>query len=205
MTDMKKILLTFVALLMFSASTFAQYEIDEEGNLLIIKNIDNKSFLYFKPPGDKEFLVHIEKTVYPVSYNFWVSANSRTDIYDINWADMDQKTDNNEFVAYTIVINAKTKQVTPVYENLVIYSAIHKVGFFYDQATNTGTVKPLFQSCKKPITFQLEIAKNSILGIYTDFKKNGNLRIDYAEPIHGNDATKIIKIDYKKLYKDCGD
>jgi hypothetical protein len=111
--------------------------------------------------------------------------------------------EENSIELCSIVFNRKTNQTTAIYNDLQDFNSTKQVGFFYDKQENLITIKPLFVPCKKPLTYKLKIYPDSILGQYTTFRKNGDLRVDYAEPKNGDDATIIYHIDYPKLFADC--
>jgi hypothetical protein len=55
----------------------------------------------------------------------------------------------------------------------------------------------------KPLTHKIVLDKDSDFSDQSNFQPNGSLKLIYASPGHDALITKIIHINYPKLFADC--
>jgi hypothetical protein len=96
-----------------------------------------------------------------------------------------------------------TNQMSAIYPNILGFNSKKNVVAYYVDDKNLVVIAPVFDTCKKLLTYYLKIFPDSIFGVKTQFFKNGDLQLDYAEAKKGEDAFKTIHVDYRRLFDNC--
>lgn len=168
--------------------------------LLNIKNKPNSTEIYIRNNQNQEILLYKSNFVYSENAVIGADREANPDVVSVMF-DCDQK---YPLFFCTRFVNLRNNQLSDIYPSLLDYNVKKNIVAYYIPSENRLVFTPLFEECKYPLTYKIKIRPDSIFGSGTQFLPNGSLEIDYAEPIHGNDATKIIPIDYQQLYKNCG-
>jgi hypothetical protein len=167
------------------------YVIDNNKDLMRIENKNNYSQVYVKLYNGKEILAYKTTPIFRMDYTF--DSGQYGDLFTIIWP---CKLD------CTIMVDRRTGEHA-FYDNMLVLNSQKKVGFFYDKKKSLAIIKPFFKPCKKPLTYAIKLDKNSDFGVGSDFQKNGYLKLIYAPPGCQSHITRIIHINYPKLFADC--
>ena len=196
-----KIFLLLLFLFISNISLSMKIEIHGSAAKYIQFDSTEQSFtIYAQDQKGQKILIYKSDYVIPISEDYIIiGANKKNEVLMIYF------NCGTHYQTCFRVLSLENNYLTPIYKNLKLINYDQKVGFFYDKEKSLVSIKPLFEACKKPLTFILKIYPDSIFAGETDFHEDGDLQIDYAEPLKGDDATQIYHIDYKKLYANCRD
>jgi hypothetical protein len=187
----------FLILLSCSLPTVHAYHTDGyEAKYMKIVNIDNKSRIYLKLYSGKEILAYEHYPVFPEDYSF--GATQEGDLFSVVFKCNPLTSDFN----CSLVVDRRTGEYG-FYKTLLALNPDKKVGFFPEKQKNLIIIKPIFKPCIKPLIYQIVLDKDSDFSGDTDFLPNGSLKLIYAPPGHDAPITKIIHINYPKLFADC--
>ncbi|MBS0351672.1 MAG: hypothetical protein JSR33_10910 [Proteobacteria bacterium] len=168
-----------------------------EKPLLHIINQDQSAYIYVENDRHQKILLYKSNYPYPSHSVFSIDQLKGTDILFINFECERKYTGCNRF------FNWHTNKMSIVYSNMLDFNPKQKVVAYYIDKKNTVVIAPIFDACKKPLTYYLRIFPDSSFGIKTQFLKNGDLQLDYAEAQKGEDVLKIIQVNYQQLFDHC--
>ncbi|MBS0351811.1 MAG: hypothetical protein JSR33_11640 [Proteobacteria bacterium] len=195
---MKQFLL-WIFLFIFTSANAAEVDSMFVGGaaykLLHISNDRNSGYLYAENYQHRKILVYKPHSPYPPDSTFGLNQLDGTDILDIMFQ-------CNKDIC-TRYLNRRTNELSRIYTNILDYDGQKDVIAYYMKDKSLIVINRVFKTCKKPSIYYLKLFPNSDFGIKTQFLKNGDLRLDYAEAKKGNDAIKIIHINYSELLRDC--
>ncbi|MBS0351721.1 MAG: hypothetical protein JSR33_11165 [Proteobacteria bacterium] len=148
---------------------------------------------------------HIKTLLYKASFpysNLSIFSADETENKDILMVDFECGTKEKKTIC-TRLFNRRTNQVSILYADLLGMNAKKNVAAYYLNNKNLIIIAPVFDTCQNPFTYSLKLFPNSMFGTKTQFLKNGDLRLDYAEAKTGKDTLKIIQINYQQLFNHC--
>lgn len=200
---MKKIFL--LLLLIFSVNVVAQAGVTVE------QNKEGKWDTYYTATNGQRFLIYTQdlqsSPVLGAGDMFYQTKNN---LFYIVYRCLDYDDSCIRFIDLT------TNQMSPeIYHPVVmqdnqgaptgiIINLAQKVILTFDyKADNDYTVTPIFQKCKKPLTYETpSLGDGPDPG--TKFLDNGDVYIKEGS-LYGTNMDATIKIDYEQLYKHCNE
>lgn len=151
--------------------------------------------------NDKYIKTLLYKASFPYS-NLSIFSADETENKDILMVDFECGTKEKKTIC-TRLFNRRTNQMSTIYADLLGINPKKNVVAYYLNNKNLIIIAPAFDTCQNPFTYYLKLFPNSIFGTKTQFLKNGDLRLDYAEAKTGEDTLKIISINYQQLFNHC--
>jgi hypothetical protein len=193
----KKLFSIFFSLICSFSVAYA-YEIDgSDYKHMQIKNAGNISRIYVKLYSGKEILVYEHSPIFSANDSF--GAGQDGDIFSVTMMCYISTLDDDVCL---LLVDRRTGEYR-FYKNLLALNPKYKVGLFSEKQKNLVIIKPLFKTCVKLLNYKIVLDKDSDFSDQSDFLPNGNLKLIYAPPGHDAPITKIIHINYPKLFADC--
>lgn len=163
--------------------------------LLHISNDCRSGYLYAENYQHKKILIYKSNVPYPPNSTFSSDQIESTNILDIGF-------DCNKYIC-TRYFNRRTNQLSSIYPRILDYDAKKDVVAYYLRDKNLVVINRAFEICKKPLTSVIKLTNGYEFGSETKFLPTGDLQLGY-ETATGKYVIKIIHIDFRKLFNDCG-